>query len=175
MQGSLWHWILAALLLFWSVGLYRRLLGMRLAAQLALDALEPPLALYSSLLAAYTQDASGRPQAPAWVQLTGAVAALPARSQAARNAPFVPAPLQALAAQMDGVASAWEQLQQQPADLAGSPLPQELVRSWQEAEFGVRAARTQFNQQVQAYNAALRQFPASLVVWLMGFRPAVTL
>ena len=171
-------WLLLALLLFWCVGLYKRLLQLRLLAQQALDALEQPLSLYGALLVQHTTpvgEAGAAPELDLWHPLLDSVGALPICSQAARTAPFAHAPLQALAELIDAISLYWERLQAQPTDLAGSPIPAELVKPWQEAEFLVRSARNHFNQRVMGYNAALREFPARLVVWLMGFKPAATL
>ena len=176
MNVSLWIWLVCALLLFWCVGLYQRLLRLRLQAQQALAALEPPLSDYGRLLSAhFSPDASGSPLPPAWQALTDAVNALPAASQSARNAPFAAAPLRALAAQMEAISVAWAQVQAQPADLAGPAMPPELAQRWQEAEFSARAARAQFNTLAMDYNQALQQIPARLVVPLMGFKPAPSL
>jgi LemA protein len=62
-----------------------------------------------------------------------------------------------------------------PADLAGPTMPEAMQKLWDEAALKVRAARGGFNQIVQRYNQALQQFPASLVVEMMGFKEAGTL
>ena len=166
MNAFLLIWMLGALLACWWLGLYRRLVRLRLLAQQALAAVDQPLSGYYSVLEQHFLT-EGVPSDAAWAQLVERVKRLPASD---RTAPLSAASLQQLAQVLNAIATEWEQLQQQPADLAGAPFPPDLLKRWQEAEFNVRAARTSFNQVVHDYNAALRQFPARAVVRLMGFR-----
>jgi len=166
MSAFLLIWMLCALLACWWVGLYRRLTRLRVSMQQALAAVDQPLAGYYSVLEQHFL-AEGVPSDAAWLQLVDRVKRLPAT---ARNAPLAAASLEKLAQVLNAIAMEWEQLQQQPADLAGARIPPDLRKRWQEAEFNVRAARNGFNQLVRDYNAALRQFPARVVVRLMGFR-----
>ena len=176
MHVSVLTWLLGAVLTFWCVGLYQRLLRLRLQVQQALGELELPLAGFGRLLAAQVATLQGSgPLTPAWSRLTQAVDDLPMCCQKARNEPLAAVPLRALADQLDSIAAAWLQLQGLPDDLAGPSVPQDLTLSWQEAEFNARAARNRFNQLVDNYNHALGQFPARLVVRLLGFKAAVTL
>ena len=42
---------------------------------------------------------------------------------------------------------------------------------WNHLVLQVAAAAEEFNQTVQHYNDAVRQFPAVLLAWLFGFKP----
>jgi LemA protein len=171
MDASLLIWFVCAVLLFWCVGLYQRLLRLRLAAQQALGALEQPLAAYHTLLSQYfAHDWLTGPLPDDWLRLVEAVKALAVHIQAVRNAPFSAEPLSALAAQIDALSVAWAPLLAHPADLAGAAMPAELGAQWQQADFSVQLARAQLNQTMDAYNEALQQFPANTVVRLMGFK-----
>jgi hypothetical protein len=85
---------------------------------------------------------------------------------------LLPAPLLQLAQTVDAIDSEWIQLREQPADLAGPTMPEAMQKLWDEAALKVRTARGGFNQIVERYNEALQQFPASLVVRMMGFNMA---
>lgn len=174
MDASLLNWALCAILLFWCVGLYQRLLRLRLQLQDALAVVERSLFALCNLVAESGSD--GVPTGESsWDTLVSTVRMLPQHTQVARDAHMARAPLQALAKTMDAVFSAWEQVQtQQLHSLVSMPVEQ-WVQRWRDTELEARAARSAFNHLVQDYNLALRQFPASLVVRLMGFRAAVTL
>jgi LemA protein len=73
---------------------------------------------------------------------------------------------------VDGIEMEWTQLRELPADLAGPLMPEALQKLWDEAALKVRMARSGFNQIVERYNEALHQFPAALVVGMMGFKQA---
>ena len=138
MDVTLLIWTLLAVLTCWCVGLYNRLLGLRLQVQQALDQLEPPLSQYAVLLRQHDHLAGYGPDPviPAqtvWRTLRTSVEALPASSQAARNAPLAVHPLSALGSLIDNISRAWQQLQEQPQDLAGPAIPPDLLKAWQEA------------------------------------------
>ena len=176
MDASLLIWFACAILLFWCVGLYQRLLRMRVAAQQALGALELPLATYPQLLGQYfAPDWLLGPLPDDWLRLVQAVKALTTQIQTVRNAPFAAQPMRGLADQMEALAAAWAPLLAHPADLAGATIPPELAAQWQQADFSVQLARAQLNQMIAAYNEALLQFPANTVVRAMGFKSLPTL
>jgi LemA protein len=47
--------------------------------------------------------------------------------------------------------------------------------AWPEPSAAAEIARSQFNQAVGHYNAAIAQFPALLVAWAVRLRPAAPL
>ena len=159
MDAWLLIWLLSAVLVCWCVGLYQRLLKLRLQVQQGLAALESPLSVYSQLVALQVGEA---PDAlpPDWVRLVDAARQLTVAGQAARNAPLSAMQLSRLSQSLLAIHAAWDALQE---------FPPGIKAQWEEAEFTVRAARLHFNQLIADYNAALEQFPASLVVRLMGF------
>lgn len=77
----------------------------------------------------------------------------------------------ALVAAMQAVRSAWDRV-----GLAGrSTLTTEeaaLAALWMQQDTHVRLSCAQFNESVARYNAALRQFPAMVLAWLLRFQPA---
>lgn len=167
--------MLAAMLLFWCVGLYKRLMRLRARALDALDTVDSGLQRYSSLLAAQFPDKVGAYIPMAWAELMARVQALDAQCSAVRAVPLSAPPLAALARSIDAIEQAWSRLRNEPADLAGPTMPEAMQQLWDEAIASVHTARGQFNQTIGRYNHALYQFPASTVVGLMGFREAGTL
>jgi LemA protein len=53
--------------------------------------------------------------------------------------------------------------------------PPIALTAWPEPSAAAEIARSQFNQAVMHYNAAIRQFPAVLVAWVMQLHPAAAL
>jgi hypothetical protein len=70
---------------------------------------------------------------------------------------------------------AWARLRDAPPDLAGEALPTVLLQQWGRITLHADKARNEFNLQVQAYNAAIQQFPAHLLAWLFGYKAAHTI
>jgi LemA protein len=175
MSATVLSGLLAAITVFWCVGLYNRLMRMRARGLDALGSVEKHLKSYSGLLNAQFPDEEGSYIPLEWAGLVSSVKALDAQCKAARAAPLQLAPLQALARTVDAIETEWTQLREQPADLAGPTMPEAMQKLWDEAALKVRTARGGFNQIVDRYNQALDQFPASLVVEMMGFKVAGTL
>ena len=165
-------WLLAAIAVFWCVGLYNRLMRMRARALDALGSVEKHLRSYTSLIAAQFPDEEGSYIPMAWARLVSTVKLLDPQCKAVRAAPLQVLPLQNLAQTVDAIEVEWTQLREQPADLAGPTMPEAMQKLWDEAELKVRTARGGFNQIVERYNAALHQFPASLAVGVLGFKMA---
>jgi LemA protein len=175
MSASVLIWLLLATAVFWFVGLYNRLMRMRARALDALGSVEKHLRSYTSLIAVQFPDEEGCYIPLDWAGLVSKVKQLDVHGQAVRAAPLQAAALLALGQTLDGIELEWADLRAQPADLAGPSMPEAMQKLWDEAALKVRTARGGFNQIVQGYNQALQQFPASLVVGVMGFKPAGTL
>jgi LemA protein len=175
MSASVLFGLLAATGLFWCVGLYNRLMRMRARGLDALGSVEKHLRSYTSLINVQFPDEEGSYIPLEWAGLVSSVKGLDALCQAARTAPLQAPPLQALAHSVDAIELQWTALREQPADLAGPTMPEAMQKLWDEAALKVRMSRGGFNQIVERYNQALDQFPASLVVKMMGFQVAGTL
>jgi LemA protein len=172
MSTSVLFGLLAATCLFWCVGLYNRLMRMRARGLDALGSVEKHLKNYSSLINVQFPDEEGSFIPLEWSGLVSNVKALDVQCKAARAAPLQMEPLQALAQTVDAIENEWTQLRERPADLAGPTMPEAMQKLWDEAALKVKTARGGFNQIVERYNEALDQFPASLVVKMMGFNVA---
>ena len=179
MDSSLVFWIVAALGLFWSVGAYNRLVGLRAEAKTAFAALATELGKQVQLVRDCLPDedelaASQFEGGSAfWAGLQGAAAQLAAALAAARPRPLDAERMAALGAAQDVLATAWARVERDDAhDLAGPRLPQNLSAERAQMVRTAQAAAEQFNQVVARYNAAIAQFPALLLAWLFGFREA---
>jgi len=175
MSASVLFGLLIATTVFWCVGLYNRLMRMRARGLDALGSVEKHLKSYTGLLNAQFPDEEGSYIPMEWAGLVSSVKTLEAQCKAARAAPLQAGPLQVLARTVDAIEAQWITLREQPADLAGPTMPEAMQKLWDEAALKVRTARGGFNQIVERYNQALAQFPASLVVQMMGFKVAGTL
>lgn len=182
MSSSLALWIGAALLLFWSVGAYNRLVRLRSDANAAFGSLESELGKQIALVHSCLPQAEG--QAAAWLDgqssfwggLQGAAAQLAASMAAARSKPLEPEGIAALRSAHAVLAMAWQRVEREEShDLAGPRLPDTVTMRRAQLAGQVQAAIDQFNLAVSAYNAAIGQFPALLVSWLFGFRPGLPL
>lgn len=189
MSMSLVFWIAAAVLLFWSVGAYNRLIRLRAVALQAFAELDTrlreradvvrdclPAAASPHLgLTIEVADDEGLQDdmTSLWRGLAGAAAQFNASLAAARARPLAPEAMAALHTAQGVLHMAWQRLQEDDAhDLAGAALPETLQILWHQSGGHVQTAAQAFKLAVQTYNDALAQFPALLLAWLFGLRPA---
>jgi LemA protein len=178
MSSSLVFWIIAAVLLFWSVGAYNRLVRLRAEANTAFAALDVELSRQVELVQACLPSSDD----PAsqfdglgsfWGGLQGAGTQFAASLVAARARPLDPEGIAALAFARDVLTMAWERAERDDAhDLAGPRLPDTITTRRADLGSQTHAAGEKFNQAVRGYNEGIAQFPAVLLAWLFGFKPA---
>ena len=171
-------WIAAPLLLFWSVGAYNRLIRLRGDARAAFNLLAAELDKQIALVRDCLPDSDDGPnigggEHPLWGGLQGAAGQLAASLAAARQRPLDPARMEALGAAQGVLLMAWERVEREDAhDLGGSRLPEAVDAQRTHLASQAHAAIDQFNLAVARYNRGVRQFPAALLAWLFGLRPA---
>lgn len=171
MNGSLILWMTLALSIFWGVGLYNRLMRMRARGLSALGSVEKHARHYAELVHAKGLDAdAGRATSP-WMQLQADLKALDQALRDAKAVALAAEPLMRLGAALDAVQATWRHVREAPADLAGPVVPADMQVRWDAITQRVDSARSGHNQILTKYNEALVQFPARLVVGLMGFKP----
>jgi LemA protein len=153
---------------------FHTLLQTHVAGGAALQ-LPVPHTPFADAQAKYADDADSATIPAQWTQLVSNVLALDSAYKAARLTPLNQAPLTHLALAIAAVQTEWLALRDEPADLAGSPVPDAMRQQWDEASVRLQSSRDAFNQIMSRYNEALHQFPARLVVAAMGFQPAATL
>ena len=179
MSSSLVLWIIAAVLLFWSVGAYNRLVRLRAEANTAFAALDVELTRQAELVQDCLPPADDAPASQFdglgsfWGGLQGAGTQFSASLVAARARPLDPEGIAALGFARDVLAMAWERAERDDAhDLAGPRLPDTITARRAELGSQAHAATEKFNQAVNHYNEGIAQFPAVLLAWLFGFKPA---
>lgn len=180
MTGSIGWWVGAAVLLFWGVGAYNRLVRLRAEALMAFNALEAQWMRHLALVEAAVPSWS-RPSPPGepvddiarlWAALRAAASQLQVALASMRPHPLQAEAAAALGAARDVLATAWQRVQQDANDLAGPSVPAAVTAQWQQHDNETHKAQAQFNEAVAHYNAAIAQFPAVLLAWLFGFRRA---
>jgi LemA protein len=178
MSTSMVFWGLAAVLLFWAVGAYNRLMRLRSDANAAFANLEAELAQQVALVrdqlpkAEATQPAALDDDRSFWTGLHAAAAQFAASLAAARTRPLEPDGIAALSAAQDVLVMAWERAERDDAhDLAGPRLPERVTSQRAQLAMQTHAATDQFDRAVARYNDAIAQFPAFLLAWLFGFKP----
>ena len=183
MPNSLVLWGVAAVLLFWSVGAYNRLVRLRSDANAAFTALAQELTqqaelVHASLPASMIHTGLTQPGdlldevTELWSGLRGAATQLTVSLAAMRPRPLDPEAAAALSEARDVLTSAWIRVSQEANDLAGSSIPEGLEQQWRQLTAQSRSAAERFNQAVIRYNEAIRQFPALLLAGMFGFKPA---
>lgn len=178
MPSSLFLWTFAAVLLFWAVGAYNRLMRLRGEANSAFATLETELSRQVALVREClpppesTQPASLDGEVSFWSGLHGAASQFAASLAGARSRPLEPEGIAALSAAQDVMAMAWERAERDDAhDLAGPRLPATLTARRAQLVIQTHAAIDQFDQAVARYNEAIAQYPAALLALLFGFKP----
>jgi LemA protein len=172
-------WVIAAVVVFWMVGAYNRLVRLRSDANAAFAALETELSRQVQLVHACLPPEED--QAPSqfaggsafWGGLQGAAAQLAASLASAKARPLDPERIAALGAAQEVLGMAWDRAARDDAhDLAGPRLPDDFSSEREQLVRMATAATEHFNHAVHNYNAAIAQFPAVLLARLFGFQPA---
>ena len=171
---------LAAVMVFWMLGAYNRLMSLRHAIAQAFAQLDEGLqrraaaaASLSEMLRLPLQAEHGALDALLAADITLAQASAVARGK--------PADAQAallLAGAMAAMASALGRVQalvEQRNDLSTSPGVAPHLASLREADTRIRFARQLFNDSVDGYNMAAQQFPTRWLAKLYGLTPAARL
>jgi len=178
-SSSFLPWVAAAVVVFWMIGAYNRLVRLRSEANAAFAALEAELSRQVQLVHACVPSEEEQPQSvfaggsAFWGGLQGAAAQLQASLSSARARPLDPERIAALGAAQEVLGVAWDRAERDDAhDLAGPRLPEDFNGERQHLMRMAQAATEHFNQAVTRYNEAIGQFPAMLLAWLFGFQPA---
>ena len=185
MSGTPVFWLAAAVavLLFWSLGAYNRLVGLRAQGISRFAAVDQRMAQALGLLAeaAAGDDAGATPVADRAGRHAGSPAARAGLQAAAvqfevalrvaRRQPLDAGVMAALQAAHSTVHAVWERC----SASASAPDTTTMQRGWQDSSRDVHEAQAGYNAAVQDYNAAIAQFPASVLAYFFGFGPAGSL
>lgn len=152
------EWLLCLVLVFWCVGVRRRLLRLRTDCGSCLEGLDQA---FRQALASLQAGDVVVPYLSACDALRGVAPWSGGRSQQARH--------------MARLEVAWLALQQAwpgpVQNLTAEPALAGWHSSWQQQMHLLTLAVTSFNQAVIAYNRAIAQFPAMLIARLLGMAP----
>jgi LemA protein len=195
---SLAGWIVVAVLLFWFVGAYNRLVRLRAAVLQAYATLDAALSrqldfVQASITAEPPPDASAQDLLSSVAPLQAATTQLATLLGATRLHPLDAGGMAALATALQVLVNAWQRQHpdavtvfdadgtlsrpvplQPDAGVAAVPGAVAPI-AWPEPSAAAEIARSQFNLAVAHYNAAIGQFPALLVAWAVRLRPAAPL
>lgn len=184
MSSTQTMWLIGvAVLVFWSVGAYNRLVGLRNVMRAAFGQLEAQLHRRHELIPELAEAARQRPEAEALdpAMLEAAVAA---RHQAhaaltlARSHPGATGPTVSLAMAEQVLTDVCRRLQQvidAQAALRSNAEVQTVRDELLGAEGRLGFARQMYNDAVSDYNQAVRQFPTRVLSSLFGFPEAAPL
>lgn len=195
---SLASWIVIAILLFWFVGAYNRLVRLRAAVLQAYGLLDAALGKQLDFVQASITGGPAPEAAPTGESLSSIAPLQAATTQlatllgATRMRPLDVGVMAALATALQVWINAWRRqhpdevsvfdadgtlsrpVPLQPGTDATTPGANDPI-AWPEPSAAAEIARSQFNQAVRHYNAAIAQFPALLVAWAVRLRPAAPL
>jgi len=184
MVASGWFWLVLAVLIFWGVGAYRRLLALRSTVNKQFAVLEEVLLKFQSLVQEATTAAVTAPSgwqtavapelgAGHWTRLQVAANLSAMALARMQEHPLEPASAKALVATSHDLQDAWEALTH--PDVYYVSVPVELTQRWTELSISIQPDLERFNQAVLRYNEAIAMFPALLLARLFAFKPGRTL
>lgn len=191
--GSASLWLIVAVLIFWAVGAHNRLVRLRAEVHAAFGGVDAQWAsVVSTLLpvldgavATHDPTAGSDPRPP----LRAALLQVEATLAAARSRALDVERIAALALAIQTFGQAWikSALCVQPAfgevgavlsapdtGIADEPPPSARL-IWERSQPALQSAQTRMAAAVLAYNQAIAQFPARVIAWAFGFRPARSL
>lgn len=166
--------VLAAAVLFWAVGAYNRLIRLRAQAIAAFhsvaSALGDSLQLLTTHLGHPVAAGSALDQHRADLLYAGGEVA--ARLKNVRPTPLDGEKMAALGQAYALLLASWSQLGALHIHLPEPDLASALQANWLSLGAQVQLGRADFNRRVEAYNSAIRQFPAVLLAMALGLQPA---
>lgn len=167
-------WLVLAVLVFWAVGAYHRLVRLRSSALQAFAGLDGHLARLLATLADYdaAQVSAGAPPVAAREGLQAAAGQCAATLAVVRARPLQPDAAAALAGAVQVLDAAWTTLGYQLPTLAVPEGATPWAQRWEQHQAQNTPAIEQFGVAVAHYNAAIDQFPAQVLAWLFGFKAA---
>ncbi len=168
-------WLIGAVLMFWSVGAYNRLVRMRTAILRCFVPVDQHLAARSALLQRQMEWLASRPDAPSrdLEALQAARAQADVARLVAKRQPAAADTTHSLRLALRILAQARERSNDAVPPEAAQALA--LRGELAACDHALQFAQAQFNDAVIEYNAALAQFPASWLGALFGFRGAAPL
>lgn len=184
MWSSPLFWMVFAIVSFWALGAYNRLMRLRSAVAQAFGSFDAHMvrlvALLSEFSAAHAVQRASLVDGPdqELAALQGATTQLSACLAVVRARPLAGDAVAALTAARVVLQAAWSGAARREEDVEGvdamlaTPAPSVWHVRWDEHSLQNDQAAGVFNDAVAQYNAAITQFPASLLAWVFGFKAA---
>jgi LemA protein len=182
MSFPIWFWITTAVLLFWAVGAYNRLVRLRAGIKQSFAGVEAHIRQRDALLAQWLGACSGAlgsgPDSTAVHSVNavrGACVQVMAAVDHARASPSDAQAIASLRLAEEVLIGARGRLSTELAAHARSHLAWDTVMQTDElaaADGTLGFARGQFDDAVRVYNDAAMQFPTWIIAGLFGFRAA---
>ncbi len=165
MTSNIVFWLAVAVLLFWSLGAYNRLVRLRAQVISQFAAADQRMVQALGLLGEAVDASDGR------AGLQAAMVQFEVALRVARKQPLDANAVAALQAAYATVHAVWART---PGESAGQSPTEAAVmqRAWEDNTQVVREAEADYNAAVHAYNGAISQFPASILAYFFGFGPA---
>lgn len=171
-------WGVLALVLFWAVGAYNRLVRLRGQALAAFQPADMRLSQFITLLQeqsplAFDPDRTQplRLSSALWAGLQGASTQFDVALRVVRRQPLDPEAVAALRTAQDTLQVWWDRLVLECRDHSDQA-PESWQMAWMDNRRQLAEASETFNQAVQAHNEAIAQFPALVLARVFSFRPA---
>lgn len=184
MWSSPLFWMVFAIVSFWALGAYNRLMRLRSAVAQAFGSFDAHMVRLVALLGEFNA-AHAVQRAPLvdgpdqeMAALQGATTQLSACLAVVRARPLAGDAVAALSAARVVLQAAWHgaaRRGQETEDVDALPpasAPTVWHVRWDEHALQNDQAARVFNDAVAQYNAAITQFPASLLAWVFGFKAA---
>lgn len=159
-------WVVAAVLLFWAVGAYNRLVSLRNRLTRAFAAVDERFRHRHARLVQWADALGGDGDAPALQSLRAACQQAEAACAHARSRPTHAGALTSLRMAEEILSQARSRMPAPTGDQAS------LAAALYEGDTALAFARGQFNDAVQTYNHAVGQFPTWLLAGMFGFGKA---
>jgi len=184
-SGHLLWWSVCAVLLFWAVGAYNRMVRLRSDALRAFTTLGQQLQRFTEhvvtvapALVAVVQPTPTDAAVPIstglppWAGVHGAATQFAASLAVARIKPLDAEAMAALGAASAVLRMAWQRIADEDQAAPEPSLSATTLAQWDDIQRQAAQAAQEFGAAVGLYNAAVMQFPAALLAWLFGFRKA---
>lgn len=184
MSDSVLFWSVVAVLLFWTMGAYNRLVRLRSQGIVAYTSLEGLFKQYLLLVKTHCPDQPAGPALQvaaiqgnedfyaAWTALAAAADQFNASLRVAHSQPLNGPTTSALRTAYETLCLSWSRLRGLATNPVGLALPDGLPAQWDQVGVQAEMARTDFNKTVANYNHAIGQFPTLILARVFGFRPA---
>ena len=156
-------WFGIALGLFWAVGAYNRLVRLRSHGLAAFANLDDLLNQLVAITIEHVPDSAA---------LVAAAEQFQASLKVSRSQPLNGPTTSALRTAYETLCACWSRPPESAPRSAGPAIPADLSAQREQLGLQIELARSDFNKSVARYNAAIHQFPARVLAWIFGFRPA---